>query len=99
LFGIELHATAVAAYFNTDSYQSRIYVSEPQMQNDFYFPVYYGRGMRLLLHLKADAGQHLRVSVRLGHTRYFDRDVVSSGLQQVDGNSLTDLDLQVRWRL
>lgn len=99
VLGIALSASAIAAYFDTESYQSRIYTYEPQMQNDFYFPSYYGRGMRLLMLMKADAGQHLRVSARIGHSRYFDRDVISSGLQQIDGNSLTDLDVQVRWRL
>ncbi|MBQ9356230.1 MAG: helix-hairpin-helix domain-containing protein [Prevotella sp.] len=99
ILGIALNASAIAAYFDTDSYQSRMYAIEPQMQNDFFFPSYYGRGMRLLLLLKADISQDLRLSVRLGHTRYFDRNVVSSGLQQIDSDRLTDLDLQVRWRL
>lgn len=91
--------SAMAAYFNTDSYQSRIYVYERQLQHEFYFPTYYGEGLRLALMARADVTPRLRLAVRMGYTNYFDRSTIGTGLQQIAHSHQTDLDLQLRWRL
>ena len=88
----------MAGYFNTDSYQSRIYVYERQLQREFAFPTFSGEGLRWALSARFDVGSQLRLSAKLGFTRYFDRSIISSGWQQVDGSTLTDLDLQLRWK-
>ena len=88
----------IAAGFNTDDYQSRLYLYEPHMEGDFSFPTYYGQGLRLALTARADVGRHLRLSLRLGHTRYFDRDAIGSGLQLISQPQTTEADLQLRWR-
>ena len=90
-------AALMAGYFHTDDYDSRIYVYERQLQHDFSFPMYYGRGIRLSLYARADVLKNLRLSCRLGHTNYFDRSTISSGLQQIQASHQTDLDAQVRW--
>ena len=87
-----------ATYFDTDSYSSRIYAFESPLPGEFSFPSFYGKGMRLVFSGRASIGQRLQLHARLGHTRYFDRDVIGSGLQQIEGKSTTDLDLQARWR-
>lgn len=93
------HVALTAAWFCTDDYQSRVYLYERQLAHQFAFPSYYGRGLRLALAMRTDIGTRLRIAARLGHTRYFDRSVVGSALQQVDHSTLTDLDLQMRLRL
>ena len=35
---------------------------------------------------------------RLAVTDYFDRDHISSGLQQINRSSMSDLELQLRWK-
>jgi hypothetical protein len=60
--------------------------------------MYYGKGLRLALIARANVGRWLQIDAKVGFTRYFDRSVIGSGLQQIDGSSLTDLDLQARWR-
>lgn len=89
---------AMAALFDTDSYQSRIYVYERQLQYDFYFPTYYGYGCRLSLQAHSDLTSRLRLAARLGYTKYFDRSTIGSGLQQINHSHQTDLDLQLRWK-
>lgn len=88
-----------AGFFSTDDYDSRIYVYERQLQHEFYFPMYYGRGVRLALTAQASLTRYLRLSAKFGYTRYSDRSVIGSGLQQIDGSSQSDLDVQLRWRL
>lgn len=86
------------SYFNTSSYQSRIYVYERQLQHDFYFPTYYGKGFHLALQASADLGSHLRLTAKVGHTNYRDRETIGSGLQLILHSHQTDVDLQLRWQ-
>jgi len=87
-----------AAYFDTDDYQSRISLYERHLYGDFAFPTYYGQGIRLALMATANPLRSLQLSLRLGYTDYFDRPTIGTALQQVDHSSLTDLDLQLRWK-
>lgn len=90
---------AMAGYFHTDDYASRLYLYERQMTYEYNMPSYFGRGFRLALLARKSFGQHLHIAARLGFTRYSDRDVIGSGLQQIDGSQQADFDLQVRWKL
>jgi hypothetical protein len=40
----------------------------------------------------------LTLTAKVATTKYYDRDVIGTGLQQIDGSSMTDVDLQVRWK-
>ena len=94
-----LKLNGMVGYFHTDSYASRLYVYERSPLYSFSFPAYYGEGLRLSLMGQVNVSHRLSFTVKLGLTRYFDREVISSGLQQIDGPMQTDLDMQMRWRL
>ena len=81
-------------WFRSDDYDSRLYQYEPSVLHDFSFPSFYGHGIRYSLMARADWGR-LTFLAKIGTTDYFDRAVISSGLQQIDGSSQTDLLLQV----
>ena len=85
-------------YFNTDDYNSRIYLYEHQMQHDIAFPMFYGEGLRLAFYVRTDVVKNLRLSAKLGYTNYFDRSVIGTGQQQIAQAHTTDLDLQLRWK-
>ena len=89
--------TASVAWFHTDDYDSRLYRYEPSVLHDFSFPAYYGHGLRYALMARADVAPHFMAAVKIGTTDYFDRAVISSGLQQIDASSQTDLLLQLRY--
>lgn len=90
--------SAYAAYFNTDSYDSRIYAYERQLPHNFAFPMYYGRGYRLAFVARANIGKALQIDGKIGSTHYYDRTTISSGLQEINGSTMTDMSLQVRYR-
>ena len=94
-----LKLNGMAGYFHTDSYASRLYVYERSPLYNFSFPSYYGEGLRFALMTQASVSRYLSFTVKLGLTRYFDRETISSGLQQINGPLQTDLDVQMRWRL
>ena len=94
-----LKAHANIGWFCTDDYDSRLYQYESSVLYDFGFPMYYGRGIRYSIMVRADIGQRLTATAKMGTTRYFDRSSIGTGLQQVDGSALTELLLQIRYRL
>lgn len=90
---------AIAAYFNTDDFASRLYLYERQMAHEYYMPSYFGRGLHLAALATWQPLSRLSLSARLAYTNYSDRDIIGTGLQQINGSYVTDLDLQLRWRL
>lgn len=91
-----LETKAFVGWFHTDDYDSRLYQYEPSVLYDYSFPAFYGHGIRYSLMTQAKIGTHFAVSAKLGVTNYFDRSVISSGLQQINASSMTDLLLQLR---
>ena len=94
-----LKLSGLAGHFHTDSYASRLYVYERSPLYNFSFPAFYGEGLRLSLMAQASVTRRLSLTAKLGFTHYFDRSTIGSDLQQIDGPSQTDLDMQMRWRL
>ena len=94
--GVKLDAGA--GYFNTTSYESRLYVYERATLYTFSFPMFYGEGMRAWLLARADLGKHWTVLAKAGWTNYFDRATISSGTQLINHSSITDIDIQLRWK-
>lgn len=85
-------------YFKTDSYDSRVYLYEQGPLYTYSIGQFQGEGIRYWLMARAAVGKRLSLTARLGVTNYFDRSVVGSSYQQVDGSALTDMDVQVRWK-
>lgn len=84
-----------AAYFNTDGYRSRIYAYERSMYMAMTFPAMMGKGYRASLLVKGDINKNMHIYGKCGMTKYMDRQVISSGLQTIYGNTQTDAELQL----
>lgn len=93
-----LQLTASLGYFHTDDYASRIYTYERGLLYSFSFPAYYGEGIRYAVFARTNIGKDLMVIAKGGVTDYFDRAHISSGLQQINGSSKADIEIQLRWR-
>jgi hypothetical protein len=86
------------ALFDTESFDARLFAYESELIGVFAIPPYYGRGIRwyAMAHLTPLRGVDLWV--RYGAFIYQDQDVISSGLQEIPGNTRSDLKLQLRWK-
>ena len=91
-----LSLSVQGTYFDTDDYDSRVYVYEKGLLYTFYTPSFSGNGFRCSAHLRYDFGQRLMLLAKLGHTVYRDRDEISSGNDLIRGNKKTDLQVQMR---
>ena len=93
-----LRLNLLAAYFDTDSYDSRLYVYERGPLYAYSFPSFSGQGIRYALMARLDLNRQLMLTAKVGITDYFDRAVIGTSYQQIDASSQTDLDLQFRWK-
>lgn len=93
-----LQLTALLGYFHTDDFSSRIYIYERRPLYSFSFPSFYGIGLHYALFARAELSPNLALILQSSTTSYFDRDKISSGLQQINGSTKSDLELQIRWK-
>ena len=93
---IPLKVEAQAAYFHTDDYASRVYSYEKGMLYSFYSPSFYGEGSRYMAHVRWDFNNNWMLIAKYGHTIYYDRKEIGSGLDIIHGKKKQDLQLQLR---
>ena len=86
------------AWFHTDDYGSRISSYEKNILYAFYMPSFYGEGVRLACTFRWDWMRRLSLSVKVAHTRYFDRDRIGTTTEEINGANKTDLYALVRWK-
>jgi len=89
---------ASVAWFRTDDYDSRLYLYEKGPLYSFQFLTAYGHGMRYQLFARWNISSRLFLIGSIGTTTWFDRETISSGLQEINGKSKTDVSLQVWWK-
>lgn len=85
-------------YFDTDDYDNRVYIYEQGPLHTFGVSQFSGRGLRYWLMARWQVSRQLLLTAKAATTRYYDRSVIGTGLQQVDGSAVTDIDVQVRWK-
>jgi len=85
--------------FDCKYYNSRIWAYEPDVLYAYSLPSYYGQGIRACAFAKYSVGRHFAVCLKSGLTRYSDKNVISSGLDQINADWKLDLDAQLQLRL
>lgn len=86
------------AYFNTASYDSRLYAYEDDVLYNFSFGMYSGKGFRTYVNLKYKLGKRLTLWTRYAMFFYPKLATVGSGLDEINGNRKTDVKLQIRYQ-
>ncbi|MBL7856937.1 MAG: helix-hairpin-helix domain-containing protein [Cyclobacteriaceae bacterium] len=87
------------ALFDTDDYENRQYAYENNVWLAYSLPAYYGVGVRHHILAEYTFSRHLRIWLRYAQYRYTDRDTIGSGLDMINGNTKTDLTIQIRWKI
>lgn len=86
------------AYFNTSSFNSRIYAYEDDVLYNFAFAMYNGNGFRTYANIKYKLLKKLDIWARYALFLYQDIEAVGSGLDEIAGNKKTDVKLQIRYQ-
>jgi hypothetical protein len=82
--------------FQTDSYDTRLFTYEKDMPYSFSVPSYYGIGCRFYIYFQWHFLKYDEIGLRFSQTAYSDRNSVSSGRSQIDGNTKSDLKLMLK---
>ena len=94
-----LSANIRFAYFNTASYNSRVYAYEDDVLYGFSFGMYNGKGARTYLNIRYKLLKSMDVWTRYALFVYQDAATVGSGLDQIQGNKKSELKVQLRYQL
>jgi hypothetical protein len=84
------------AFFDTQDYQSAIYAYENDLLYNFTILPNYYRGSRFYINLSYKGVKNCLFECRVARTQLSNRSVIGSGLDEIDGNSRTDVKCQVR---
>ena len=87
------------ALFHTDDYSSRLYAYENDVLYASSMPAYYGKGFRFYLLAKYSPARWLDAWLRFSMTCYTDRNIISSGPEEIKGNKLPEVKFQIRIKL
>ena len=85
------------AYFDTDSYEERLYAYENDVYYAFTIGSYYYQGMRAYLMLRYKI-QNFSVWFRVSRTHYLNKHDISSGLTYIDKPHKTEVRVQGMYR-
>jgi len=86
------------AYFNTASYNSRIYAYEDDVLYAAGSGNYAGKGIRSFLNIRYKAMRKMDLWARYALFIYRDVEKIGSGLDEIEGNKKTELKLQIRYQ-
>ncbi len=84
-------------YFETDSYNSRIYAYENDVLYSYSIPAFYDKGFRYYLSLNFDISKRISFWLRWAQTIYRDKVSVGSGPDEINGNKKSEIKLQTSW--
>ena len=91
--------TARMALFDTETFDNRLYAYEHNALGAFAIPAFSGKGSRQYLLIQYRMHPKLTAYLRIAQTRYADREVISSGMQEINGPKQTDTVLVLRYAL
>lgn len=86
------------AIFDTDNYDSRIYAYENDVLYAFSVPALYSKGSRYYFLLKYRIINNIDIWFRIAQTFYSNKNTIGSGLDEIKGNTKTDVVFQLRWK-
>lgn len=86
------------AMFDARSYDARIYAFENDVLYAYSIPMFSDVGTRYYLMLKYSLGRHIDIWLRFAQTFYTNKNTVSSGLNEIEGNHQSEVKAQVRFK-
>lgn len=86
------------AIFETDSYNSRVYLYESDVLYAYSIPMVYGRGTKTYLLVTWQPIKNLTLWARVSRLWYADKETIGTSPNLIDANHKTEFKFQVRWK-
>lgn len=94
--GLPVSFTGRVAYFDTDTYNARIYAYENDVLYAYSIPAYFYRGTRWYAVVRYNAFKNLDIWVRFAQSYFSNRTTVGSGMEEIQGRTRTEVKVQLR---
>lgn len=78
-------------YFESDSYNSRLYAYENDVLYYYAVPVFYDKGSRYYINARYKLNKYMSVWVKWGQLIYSNKDSFGSGLDEIKGNKKSEM--------
>ena len=98
-YGGLLSASLRLQYFETGSYDSRIYAYESDVLYASAFPAFYETGFRYYLNLNYKLGKKIRCWLRWGQILYPEKKQRGSGPGEINSKSRSEVKMQLGYEL
>ena len=85
-------------YFDTEGYNSRIYAYENDVFYSFSIPVFYEKGYRYYANINYDLNKKISFWIKWAQTLYRDKSLIGTGLDEIKGNSKSEIKLQIAYK-
>lgn len=86
------------AYFQTDSYNTRIYAFENDILYASSFPLYYQKGWRMYKNLRYKIHRNIDLWTKIAAFYYPELEKIGSGLDEIQGNIKSEVKVQLRFQ-
>ena len=93
-----LSFTARFALFDTDNFDSRIFAYENTVLYEFSIPAYFGQGFRYYFNARIRTTRSMTLEMRIARTHLTREESFSSGNEMIDGDTKTELKIQLRYQ-
>jgi len=80
-------------YFESDSYNARLYAYENDVLYYYAIPTFYDKGIRYYLNLKYALGRSVSVWLKWAETLYTGKNTIGSGLDEIEGSRKSEIRL------
>ncbi|MCW8312951.1 helix-hairpin-helix domain-containing protein [Sphingobacterium sp. InxBP1] len=87
------------AYFQTDSYDNRMYAYENDVLYGSSFGMYTATGWRTYMNVRYRVGNRLDIWAKYGVYFYPGMETIGSGLDEINGGRKSEIKIQLRWQL
>ncbi len=84
------------ALFDADTYDSRIYSFEDDVLYGYSIPAFYYKGTRYYITMHYRINRNIDVWLRFAQTDYSNRNIIGTGLTQINGNTKSEVKAQMR---
>jgi hypothetical protein len=85
-------------YFETDSYNSRIYAYENDVLYSFSIPAFYDKGVRYYANINYDVNRKLSFWFKWAQIIYQNKHIIGSGLDEINSNKKSEIKLQLLYK-
>lgn len=96
--GSPLQLTGRICLFDADTYDARIYAYETDVLYAYAVPAFSNRGMRFYVVARYNIIRGIDVWLRFAQTYYSNLDVIGSGLDEIQGNTKSEIKAEVRFK-